>query len=67
MKYYTGIGSRETPDHIQTDMFILAGESFGWTLRSGAADFEAAIVGLVIFGVLAYFLGVVITAEMGLS
>lgn len=39
MIYYTGIGSRETPDNILEEMGRLAGHfaSRGWTLRSGGA------------------------------
>jgi hypothetical protein len=40
MKYYAGIGSRETPDHICRIMTNVASalEGDGWILRSGAAD-----------------------------
>lgn len=40
MIYYTGIGSRETPDNIMDEMSRLASHfaSRGWTLRSGGAD-----------------------------
>lgn len=40
MKYYAGIGSRQTPDEIQDIMQRLAYKlaSQGWTLRSGGAD-----------------------------
>jgi hypothetical protein len=38
--YYAGIGSRETPEHMQTIMNQVARylESEGWILRSGAAE-----------------------------
>ena len=38
-KYYAGIGSRETPDHILHIMNMIGRHfgSLGWTLRSGAA------------------------------
>ena len=40
MKYYTGIGSRETPPHIMRDMVRIAStlRNHGYTLRSGGAD-----------------------------
>ena len=39
MKYYTGVGSRETPNEVLTEMETLARvfAKVGWTLRSGAA------------------------------
>jgi hypothetical protein len=39
MNFYTGIGSRETPDDILKKIIIIAGllESEGWILRSGGA------------------------------
>lgn len=39
MKYYTGVGSRETPEEIQMVMRKTAEKlaSLGWTLRSGGA------------------------------
>lgn len=39
MKYYTGIGSRETPSDVLDIMYELAKDFYyrGWTLRSGAA------------------------------
>lgn len=39
MKYYAGIGSRETPKHIQLLMTKIAEtmETYGYTLRSGGA------------------------------
>jgi predicted Rossmann fold nucleotide-binding protein DprA/Smf involved in DNA uptake len=39
MKYYTGIGSRETPEDILEFMKEIASklESLGWILRSGGA------------------------------
>lgn len=39
-KYYAGIGSRNTPDHIQNIMTRLATklEQEGWILRSGGAE-----------------------------
>lgn len=50
-RYYTGVGSRETPLEICRHMTALAGflEIHGWTLRSGAAEgadeaFEAGVV-----------------------
>lgn len=50
MKYYTGIGSRETPVNILEHMGSIAGGLYdeGWTLRSGSAPgadqaFEHAI------------------------
>lgn len=51
MKYYTGIGSRETPEDIGSLMSQLAHklEQQGWTLRSGGAQgadtfFEQGII-----------------------
>lgn len=40
MKYYTGIGSRDTPEHVLDEMTQLAREFVkrGWTLRSGGAQ-----------------------------
>ena len=40
MKFYTGIGSRETPDEIRRLMYDLGHtlSRMGWTLRSGGAD-----------------------------
>ena len=40
MRYYTGVGSRETPPEIMTLMTRIAGKLAreGWTLRSGGAD-----------------------------
>ena len=40
MKYYTGIGSRDTPEHVLEEMTQLAREfgKRGWTLRSGGAS-----------------------------
>lgn len=40
MRYYTGIGSRETPDYIQELMFQIARKLYkqGWILRSGGAN-----------------------------
>src|ERR1044072_4305468 len=39
-KYYAGIGSRETPENIQKDMYCIAGHlaQINYTLRSGGAD-----------------------------
>lgn len=39
MKFYTGIGARETPDDICEMMYEKAAQlyAFGWTLRSGKA------------------------------
>lgn len=39
MKYYTGIGSRETPEDIQSWMkaFAIRMQKHGYTLRSGGA------------------------------
>lgn len=39
LKYYAGIGSRETPENIKSIMSRVATglESMGWTLRSGGA------------------------------
>lgn len=39
MKFYTGVGSRETPDHILAEMTALARrlQVAGFTLRSGGA------------------------------
>jgi hypothetical protein len=56
MKYYAGIGSRETPKHIQTKMTTIARRlnSMGYCLRSGGADgaddaFEKGAVSKQIF------------------
>jgi hypothetical protein len=40
MKYWAGVGSRETPDHISDLLSLLAAEleRCGWILRSGGAD-----------------------------
>lgn len=40
MKYYTGVGSRETPFGVQTLMTMIARrlDKEGWTLRTGDAD-----------------------------
>jgi hypothetical protein len=40
MKYYTGVGSRKTPRHIQRQMFRYAEKlaKTGYVLRSGAAE-----------------------------
>lgn len=40
VKYYAGIGSRETPPNIQNMMtnFAALAEGYGWTLRSGGAN-----------------------------
>jgi len=40
VKYYTGVGSRETPDFVCLAMTEIARilESYGYTLRSGGAD-----------------------------
>ena len=37
---YTGIGSRQTPQHILESMFLIGAQlaESGWTLRSGHAD-----------------------------
>lgn len=42
MQYYTGVGSRDTPDYILQVMYRiakhLANSDTGWVLRSGGAD-----------------------------
>jgi hypothetical protein len=39
-KYYSGVGSRETPPHIRKALTLIAREleALGYTLRSGGAD-----------------------------